>query len=84
MNHLRAFFTATIISLVHILSFAQMDTPDFAYPKTVAKRADSDLKEAVKNHDPHAAINALMRMYAANEIIDPETRQKSKIGRAHV
>lgn len=54
-----------------------MDTPDFAYPKTVAKRADSDLKEAVKNHDPHAAINALMRMYAANEIIDPETRQKS-------
>ncbi len=54
-----------------------MNTPDFAFPKTAAKDAESDLKSAMKEHDAHAAINALIRLYVAENLVDPDTRQKS-------
>lgn len=77
MNKLRSLILTILFSITYILSSAQMDTPDFAYPQTVAKNADKDLKTAVKNRDAHSALNALIRMYVANDMIDPDTRQKS-------
>lgn len=61
---------------VQLLLFALVATvaawaaqPDFAFPQTVDKDARKDLSAAVKSHDAHAALNALMRIYAANAII---------------
>ncbi len=54
-----------------------MNAPDFAFPKDVAKNAETDLKNALKLDDAHAALNALVRMYVANEIIDADSRRES-------
>lgn len=50
--------------------------PDFAYPQTVAKEAKSDLKKAQKDGDAHAALNALIRLYLAETIVDPQKAQE--------
>lgn len=53
-------------------------TPDFAFPQKVDKDARKDLNAAIKADDAHAALNALMRVYIANQLInEEETAQQS-------
>lgn len=47
--------------------------PDFAFPATVSENADKDLQKAIDNHDSHAAINALIRYYIAQALIDTDS-----------
>ncbi len=58
-------------------SRGQIKRPDFAYPQTVAQDAKKDLKSAMEEHDAHAALNALIRGYVADALIDPASVQNS-------
>lgn len=51
--------------------------PDFAFPQTVDKTAQKDLKDAIKRHDSHAALNALIRSTVAEFLIDPQNLSSS-------
>ncbi len=53
-----------------------MKAPDFAYPKTVAKEADTDLIKANKDGDAHAALNALIRLTLSESMVDPAKLQQ--------
>lgn len=70
----------TLLLLLFIISFfmadAQMKTPDFAFPKTVAKEADADLLNARNKGDAHAALNALIRLTLSESLIDPAKLQQ--------
>lgn len=46
--------------------------PDFRYPKTVAKTAESDLKAALKSQDGEGAVDALVRYSLAWSMISEE------------
>lgn len=50
--------------------------PDFAFPQTVAKTASKDLNSAIKHDDAHAALNALIRLYVSDLLIDYQAAPK--------
>ncbi len=69
-----------IISIVFLMpSFTrgQVSRPDFSHPKNVDQQAEADLTAAIKAHNAHAALNALIRRYLAQAIIDPEDAQQA-------
>lgn len=47
----------------------QMKSPDFAYPKTVAKNASADMDKAVASGDWPSAIDAAIQMVTADNIV---------------
>lgn len=78
MKQFRAFSLLVLILLsMNINSHGQVSKPDFAYPVTVSKTATADLAIAEKEKDAHAALNALIRIAVANNMIDPASIQKS-------
>ncbi|MCM1451889.1 MAG: MG2 domain-containing protein [Clostridium sp.] len=58
-------------------SLGQVKEPDFAFPATVSKSAKADLKKAEAENDSRLAISALLRLYAADGMIDPASCQQS-------
>jgi len=58
-------------------SLAQVSKPDFAFPATVSKNAKADLRKAEADNDPHKAINALIRLAVADNIVDRASMQQS-------
>ncbi len=64
------FFLLTVM-----MGFSKVTKPDFAFPKTVANDAYADLKKANASHDAHAALNALIRITVAEDLIDNSTLQ---------
>lgn len=74
MKKVRITLIILAMAISHFIpSFAKMKAPDFAYPQTVEKNASADLETATKSGDAHAAINALIRMYIAQSLIDPDS-----------
>ncbi len=55
------------------MGFSKVTKPDFAFPKTVAKNAYADLRKADASHDAHAALNALIRITVAEDLIDQDS-----------
>ena len=58
----------TIISIFLITTFvmsAEIKSPDFAYPKQVAKDSEKQLKNAIKNGDDPAVLRAIMNLTLA-------------------
>lgn len=58
-------------------SFGQVGKPDFAFPATVSQSAKADLRRAEAANDPHLALNALIRLTVADNLIDPDSMQES-------
>lgn len=54
-------------------------TPNFAFPQTVDKDARKDLNAAIKANDAHAALNALIRVYVANDLIGEQDATQQSI-----
>ncbi len=64
-----------IISLFR--SFAQqIESPNFALPKTVITESESLVNKAEKDGNAHGALNALIRLYVAERLNDPNDLQK--------
>ncbi|MCM1310734.1 MAG: MG2 domain-containing protein [Bacteroides sp.] len=61
------------MSLIALTGFGtQLSKPDFAYPKIVSKNADMELKSAIKNKNPQAAVRALLDYGLAQAAINPD------------
>ena len=54
---------------------AEPTKPDFAFPKTVSKDAEADLKVALKQNNGPGILSALIRYSLAQTAIDPEKTQ---------
>ncbi|MDE7375651.1 MAG: hypothetical protein K2N16_02250, partial [Muribaculaceae bacterium] len=71
-----------VLALVAVLTAGaatKNSTPDFAFPQTVDKDARRDLNTAIKAKDAHAALNALIRVYVANEVIGEQGAAQQSI-----
>lgn len=78
MKRLRLTLLLFFLSLsVCMSAFPNNNKPDFAFPQTVDKTAQKDLKIAIENHDAHAALNALIRSTIAQTLIDPQNLSSS-------
>lgn len=62
---------------MNIDTSAQVGKPDFAFPATVSKTAKADLAKAEASNEPHKALNALIRLTVADEMVDPASLQQS-------
>lgn len=54
-----------------------MAEPSFAYPKTVSKDAEKQLQKALSEKDAHSALNALIKIFIAEGLIDADNIPKS-------
>ena len=62
-----------IVALISSTSVtAKVKSPDFAYPQTVSKQADKDLKRALKKGDSEATMRALIDWSIAQTTISPD------------
>lgn len=62
-----------IVALISSTSVtANVKSPDFAYPQTVSKQADKDLKRALKKGDSEATMRALIDWSIAQTTISPD------------
>lgn len=66
-----ALFVLSMFSFLSGLG-AEPAKPDFAFPKTVSKNAEADLKEALKQKQGPEILSALIRYSLAQTAIDPE------------
>ncbi|MDE6655204.1 MAG: hypothetical protein K2K37_12555, partial [Muribaculaceae bacterium] len=58
-----------------MMGFSKVTKPDFAFPKTAAEEAYKDLNAADNKHDAHAALNALIRIAVAQNLIERDSLQ---------
>ncbi len=70
---MRRIIFCIILLLTAIMGFPKVTKPDFAFPATVAKDAYADLKKANALNDAHAALNALIRVTVAENLIDEDS-----------
>lgn len=67
-----------LLSLIFVFGTsysAKVSKPDFAFPQTVAANAEANLKKAVDAEQPEAAMEALIQIFVAKSMIDPDSMQ---------
>lgn len=69
---MRTLFTLLLLLFVSFGTITAADKPDFRFPKTVAKTAESDLKSALKAGDGEGVVDALVRYSLAWSSISEE------------
>lgn len=69
---LAAVFLLMVASLPCAAKSSSLATPDFAYPKTVAKDASATLAKALKSQDSSGALRALVNLIVAENLVDKE------------
>lgn len=74
MDMRRIIFCIFLLMTV-MMGFSKVTKPDFAFPKTVAEEAYKDLNAADNKHDAHAALNALIRIAVAQNLIERDSLQ---------
>lgn len=72
---MRRLFSLFFFLLVAFTFLKAADVPDFRYPKTVARDAESDLKRALKVGDGEGTVDALIRYSLAWSSISEENLQ---------
>ncbi len=74
----KSIFIVILMSIFSNLSGlgAQPAKPDFAFPKTVSKNAEADLKTALHAKNGPATLNALIRYSLAQTAINPDDTEK--------
>lgn len=69
---MRRLFTTLLLAALSIVMVHAATKPDFRYPKTEAKTAESDLKVALKAGDGEGIVDALVRYSLAWSMISEE------------
>lgn len=74
---MRRVFLFILFFPIVMMGFSKVTKPDFAFPKTVTEEAYKDLSAANSKHDAHSALNALIRISVAQNLIDRDSMQSA-------
>lgn len=69
----KLFLAITLLLLMSTRLYPQTAKPDFAFPMKVEKAAKADLDKAVKTDNGSLAVNALVRLALAKNMVDTDS-----------
>ena len=69
------FFLLVFLGFALSSSATSNSKPDFAYPKQVSQQAETNLNNALKNHDGNAVVRSLIDYSIAQSLINTDSIQ---------